>query len=114
VTVLGTLLAATFISFCTAADAPNSGLLVTFNAGGERFETEVTRPAAMTYVLEYVAGRKPVRLPKSVLCDAKTSARPASVAPECREDARIIQVRDCRAGAGCIPLRGLYAGRSPF
>jgi hypothetical protein len=109
--VLRTILIATFISICTAADAPNSGLLVTFDSGGERFATEVTRPDAVAYVLDYVAGRAPVRLPKSVLCDAKSSARNA---PECREDARIVQVKDCRAGAGCIPLRGLYAGRSPF
>jgi hypothetical protein len=114
-TVLGTILAATMISFCTAADAPNVGLLVTFDSGGERYSATVTRPDAVAYVLEYVAGRAPVVIPRRVLCDDEKSAeRRGESAPECREGVRIVQVRDCRSGAGCVPVRGLYAGRSPF
>lgn len=53
----------TFSDVADAKERPRDGLWVTFDVGGERFRAVVTRPESIDYVLGYVQGSEPQRVP---------------------------------------------------
>jgi hypothetical protein len=50
-----------------AAEMPSSGLWVTFDVNGERFRAQVTRPESIRYVIAFLEGDAPQRVPNGLI-----------------------------------------------
>lgn len=103
--VAGLSVISVFCAFgCGAAFADRqSGLLVTLDALGRRFEARVDDPKSVKYVLRFVEGKAAPEPIKVKLPNGRAM----------QINARITGVKDCRSGS-CVALKGIYAGRTPF
>lgn len=61
------MVVASSMATASAKERPTDGLWVTFDVVGERFRAVVTEPQAVGYVLGYVAGHEPQRVPIGIV-----------------------------------------------